>query len=437
MELKGKRIIIPPLKEIQRGSSYTADVLSKMKFEDKFEYNELIYGDTLAITDVQHLNVGDKKNEKVLIHLLHNGIPIVFYLPIYFKSDDQRVYRNFYTNLTTDLGVFSVNKIAKIENINLCYYDADLISQINLEWLNHLVYPRETEFAEVYNGRHFATEQMNKFEPYLFLGFKFLNLNNSNGNFEILNAVFSNKNGVKYYLPIQHAHSHENANGHILQDFTDSFYSDIELKTHCENNRNAALIDSIQQLYVGKEVYIDKSKLENSTSERAFNLASRNGSLNNWGDGYFKISEVRMLPSYNNKPFYQYFAIAHNESSEFAIPIDNNFHNIVVDGLTHRAEVEAEASRLKIERMAQEAEWERQEREQKAALSRKYGSANAKLISDGAIRLGFTKAMVREAWGAPYDTMTVSNNYGSVECWIYGLGSYVYFRGNKVIQIID
>lgn len=67
MGLKGKRIIIPPLVEIQRGSFYTADVLNKMKFDEKFEYNELIFGDTLTVTDVQHINIGDKKRRLFLL----------------------------------------------------------------------------------------------------------------------------------------------------------------------------------------------------------------------------------------------------------------------------------------------------------------------------------------------------------------------------------
>lgn len=73
MELTGKRIIIPPLVKIQRGSFYTADVLKKFKFDDKYEYNELVFGDTLTVTDVQHLNKDDKKNEMILIQLISNS----------------------------------------------------------------------------------------------------------------------------------------------------------------------------------------------------------------------------------------------------------------------------------------------------------------------------------------------------------------------------
>ena len=102
-ELKNKRIIIPPLKEIQRGSFYTYDVLQKMKFEDKYEYNELLYGDTLHVFNVQHLNIGDKKKEKILIHLLHNDKKLIFYLPLYIKYGDRRIYRNFYSNLNQEI----------------------------------------------------------------------------------------------------------------------------------------------------------------------------------------------------------------------------------------------------------------------------------------------------------------------------------------------
>lgn len=437
MDLKGKRIIIPPPVEIQRGSFYTTDVLSKLKFEEKFEYNELVYGDTLTVTDVQHLNIGDKKNEMVLVHLTHKGKPIVLYLPLFIKRDDKRIYRNFYGKGKTEVGFTSVSEVIPFESIFLHYYDADIIDRINNDWLNHLVYPRKTEFPKVRGKYRFETDRMNELEPYLFLGFEFADIDQNNDKFESLYAIFSNRNGIHHYLPIKVGHINGNSYGHILQDFTNSFYSDMELKAHCEQNRNDALIDSITHKYIGTEVFINKSTLEANTSERAFNLASSGGFLHNWGDGYFQLTGIRMLPSYSHKPFYKYFAIASNSGNEFAIPIDSNFFLAVEDASSHRAEIEAENLRAERERAAQEAEWARQEREEQAALARKYGSANAKLISEGSIRLGFTKAMVRESWGSPYDTMTVSNNYGSVECWIYGLGSYVYFQGNKVVQIIN
>lgn len=110
IELTGKRIIIPPLVKIQRGSFYTADVLNKLKFDEKFEYNELVFGDTLTVTDVQHLNKDDKKNEMILIQLIHNNRPIVLYLPLYINKDDKRIYRNFYGKGETITEFFSDRK---------------------------------------------------------------------------------------------------------------------------------------------------------------------------------------------------------------------------------------------------------------------------------------------------------------------------------------
>lgn len=435
--LTGKRIIIPPLVEIQRGSFYTADVLNKLKFDEKFEYNELIFGDTLTVTDVKHLNKDNKKNEMLLIQLIHNNRPIVLYLPLYIKKDDKRIYRNFYGKGETITELFSVNEKIPFDEVRLCYYDADMINRINSEWLNRLVYPRKTEFAKIHGKNKFETERMNEFEPFIFCGFEFLDTEERNGDFEMLNAVFSNKQGVKYYLPINAANIDEHSYGYQLHNLTNAFFSEAELQAYCEQNRDSVLINMVEQHYVGTEVFIDESKLDKRKTERVFNTAYSGETLKDWGDGYFHITKVKMLPSRSNRPYFNYFAIASNGSCEFAIPIDNDFSNIVVSASIHREELAEEASRIERERIEREEEWARQERQEQAALARKYGSFNAKLISEGSIRLGFTKTMVKESWGSPYDTMTVSNNYGTVECWIYGIGTYVYFRGNKVVQIID
>lgn len=437
MDLTGKRIIIPPLVEIQRGSFYTADVLNKLKFEEKFEYNELIFGDTLAVTDVKHLNKDDKKNEMLLIELIHNNRPIILYMPLYIKKDDNRIYRNFYGRGETVTGFFSVDEKISFDKVRLCYYDVDLINHINSIWLNRRVYPRETEFAKIYGKYKLETERMNKFEPFIFCGFEFLDTEEYSSNFEMLNAVFSDKQGIKYYLPLNAANKDDHSNGYQLYNLTDAFFSEAELQAFCEQNRDSVLIDMVEQNYVGSEVFIDESNLDKRKAERAYNTAYSSETLKDWGDGYFHITGVKMLPSRSNRPYFNYYAIAYNGSCEFAIPIDKDFPDIVVSASVHREELAEEASRMERERIEREAEWSRQEHQEQAALASKYGSSNAKVISEGSIRLGFTKAMVEESWGTPYDTMTISNNYGTIECWIYGLGTYVYFNGNKVVQIID
>ena len=69
-----------------------------------------------------------------------------------------------------------------------------------------------------------------------------------------------------------------------------------------------------------------------------------------------------------------------------------------------------------------------------AELTRKFGSANAKMIVDGYIKIGMTKQMCRESWGEPDEINRTITSYGSSEQWCYGY-SYVYFEGNKITAI--
>lgn len=74
-------------------------------------------------------------------------------------------------------------------------------------------------------------------------------------------------------------------------------------------------------------------------------------------------------------------------------------------------------------------------KERLQALTRKYGSANAKLIMDGKVKLGFTKAMCEEAWGKPSDINKSSGSWGTSEQWVYGNGNYLYFKNGKLTAI--
>ena len=96
------------------------------------------------------------------------------------------------------------------------------------------------------------------------------------------------------------------------------------------------------------------------------------------------------------------------------------------------------------EEQRQEAEYERKQNtlidaENKAyikELAKKYGPKNAAIIADGAVRIGFTKQMCEEAWGASYTTSHITTEYGSSEVWYY-IGSTLFFRGNKLVVIQD
>jgi hypothetical protein len=107
------------------------------------------------------------------------------------------------------------------------------------------------------------------------------------------------------------------------------------------------------------------------------------------------------------------------------------------DGTKHREQAMLAELQRKKENQARIAELEKEERAYKNNLVRKYGAGNAKLILNGEVRIGFTKAMCVEAWGEPSSINRTTTRYGSLEQWVYGLGSYLYFEGNKLTGIQD
>ena len=78
---------------------------------------------------------------------------------------------------------------------------------------------------------------------------------------------------------------------------------------------------------------------------------------------------------------------------------------------------------------------EKEQKERKATLYRKYGKATAELILEGKVRIGMTRAMCREAWGSPEDINTMSGSWGVHEQWVYGLSSYLYFENGILSSI--
>lgn len=66
---------------------------------------------------------------------------------------------------------------------------------------------------------------------------------------------------------------------------------------------------------------------------------------------------------------------------------------------------------------------------------KKYGKEKANKLLDGIIWIGCTKEMVILSWGKPEDINTTVTSYGKREQWVYGLGSYVYFKDGKVTAI--
>lgn len=75
------------------------------------------------------------------------------------------------------------------------------------------------------------------------------------------------------------------------------------------------------------------------------------------------------------------------------------------------------------------------DQQRKKQLIAKYGQRNGQLIFDGKVRIGFTKAMCKAAWGEPEDINKTSGSWGVHEQWVYRDGSYLYFENGKLTSI--
>ncbi|WP_291271860.1 hypothetical protein [Geothrix sp.] len=75
---------------------------------------------------------------------------------------------------------------------------------------------------------------------------------------------------------------------------------------------------------------------------------------------------------------------------------------------------------------AKRAEAERQ------TLIKKQPRGIQKLLLDRKIKLGLTKEQVLLSWGHPNSVVTTVSAQGFTQQWIYGLGEYIYFNGDRV-----
>lgn len=75
------------------------------------------------------------------------------------------------------------------------------------------------------------------------------------------------------------------------------------------------------------------------------------------------------------------------------------------------------------------------DQQRKKQLIAKYGQRNGQLIFEGKVRIGFSKAMCKEAWGEPEDINTTRGSWGVHEQWVYRDGSYLYFENGKLTSI--
>ena len=66
-----------------------------------------------------------------------------------------------------------------------------------------------------------------------------------------------------------------------------------------------------------------------------------------------------------------------------------------------------------------------------------YGDMYGNLIAQNKVGLGMSPEMCKLAWGNPLKITTIQDSDGIFTTWIYNLSTFIYFKNNKVVRIVN
>ena len=393
-ELKGKSIILTSNKIAYKGychfansnkweysyhndfgNIYNSQVLEKFKFTKKNLYSGNIVGKPVFVRDVHIINP-DKTKKRAIVMLLNTPTDtLVMYLPLYLKSN----------------GYFDID--VKPQEINLCYHDCGKIAQLNNQMKHkHFYFKSENT---LYTFDSITVEK------------------------ELLCIKYHDNafNERKYHIRAYSTEEHVNY-GHLFNDldaFTSSVVLEDDLIAQCKQQHPDMYINSLRDKFLNKEVF-----LYTGTKMGFFTCS------------YFGIKNIG-----TNSPSYDYILTLQNEKESINLPIYDKNMDYITLADEYRERIRLEEEKRRQEEAEYRARLEKEEREYKSMLIRRFGKKNAMLIHENAVQLGFTKEMCIEAWGEPYDINRTITQYGVHEQWVYDIGRYLYFEGNVLTGIQD
>lgn len=470
--LKGKTVVIPDIEMdgyYDRNNVpcvYTDEVLKKFKFKDDFLYKHNIFGDTIIVTDIILRNQG-KKNEEALILANHKGQNVVIYIPFKFKYEKRPYSSRWINKLTQTTGWLSVNLHGQIDQIEIPYVDIAQLDSLHcffgtssispIKPSHFLIYDDENDFYRNWRGQSVLLGQ-----TYSFIGTKLIE-NEKWGlyywqdgkykNYPYVACVFKDNRDSLINLPIRvpslEFDKVASSKGPLenvpsVHTFSQYFITEDSLVNLSLSRCDMASVNIVRNKYLNQEIHfwhLNRSYLT-FNEEPTLTLSSSNIVINTGErpSDYGFLRQIIMLPSKKHLPYILPYAViseTENSRTRIAVPIDSTSVKLISLAADYRELLRQEAEERDSRERARQLAEEREEQEYYNSLVRKYGRANARLISVGNIKLGFTKNMVLEAWGEPYDINRTITRHTTLEQWVYGIGTYVYFEGNVVTGIQD
>lgn len=407
--LINKEIYIPC--DIPQNMLFTETALIKNNYKPKYLYSGSIKNKPVIIEKIELINKGTEK-ESVVILLNSETEKIVLYYPGRIKRNGNNYYVRIENDFLSGLYYAPYQKMEYlrnhniIESVKLPHYIAENIESFEKKCVGNSYYiPQNTQGYERYGKKTLYVNQLVKDQV---KGQYYIDVTIDNENESIYINPYDDDNALTYFISLRTIDS---------------------LKEAAKNSKRTQFFNDININYSGKEIHIEETYCLNSNYEWT--------SIN---EGYYTYigSEIIEVPKGGGMFDSCSKVQSVNTNQIFWIPFCcEEFHSKIILADKYRRE----KTRKKLEAEEQEKLYQQklaaEEKTEHNRLVKAYGAANAKLIEDGVIKLGFSKKMVEEAWGYPDDTTIVTNYNGTIECWIYGLSSFVYFRNGKVVQIIE
>lgn len=456
--LKGKVVIIPPCYKEEHITAedcklhlfyswkggfdnvYSEKSLKHYSFNKKNKVEEELYGKELFIEDVVFI---DKKNESraVLFVVKKEGKRFVLHFPLFSVAVDGKEELYGFDGFLGDIEVESYSKGHFVWNLyspyslDLLVYEKEKVNAFNIE----------NKGKSFFVNRAIKTV---KGKPWQFDSVVFLWENYRYDSF--MDERCLGWNNKSHQIPV--CAKLKNGDDELYVDADSIGELFIEEKSFldiCEARYHDSYVDEFSNNYVGQYIHISSNKEIERSYIVSYVIDSRRGVISDEiTRGSYYCDRVGLF--YTNRRdsvYYSYHVVLHRmgdkgrDEQDIFCPI-NDFKrvDIELDSVYREGlkQIEIERQKKKEEkllRLRQEEEKEKLEYYQ--ILAKKYGKANAKLIADGEVRIGFTKEMCIEAWGEPEYINTTTTANGKIEQWVYGWFSYLYFKGNKLITIQD
>lgn len=469
--MKGKTVV---LMEIQSSllrktqpAAYTSESLKSFKFKPEYLYGDSIFNTPLFIEDVLNINIG-KKDEALVIKAIKNNETIAIYIPLRYNSESPLVTALWFETHKLVAGFSKVYMECKKEDLIIPYYDYNKIKELYNSLKDKFVYPckKAASIVSRDDGYSRYEEERNlillDLERYRFVDFAY-NIDDiysyatpeNRSTIKSMSIRLADRKGKIVSLPIfmdwgkcyddlcKHSSCYDG--NPSLSNVSNYLMKEYELIKLSRSKYEKGLIDSIKSKFLNHKVYsignsICKGELLQDFMDDDIFCLSEKDEPYRYGvepQGYYTLENIKMFPSKKHAPFLRYYAILVDSTKEYryAFPINSKFNKVIITAEEQKEYEKQEMLKEEQEERERLETIEKENREYHMMLVRKYGKTNASIIENEEIRIGFTKAMVEEAWGTPNDINTLTTRYKTTEQWVYGIGSYVYFENGVVIAI--